>query len=68
LRRAAEIAKEPGYRAQGFVGGHCNSYLVVAQDIAGADDHRNGSNGFGLGGEVESFVRFADFHRVPHPP
>jgi hypothetical protein len=29
---------------RGGVLGHCNSYLVVAQDIAGADDHRNGSN------------------------
>jgi hypothetical protein len=65
LRSAAEIAKEPGYRARGFAGGRCNSYLVVAQDIAGADDHRNGSNGFGLGGEVESFARFARFADFP---
>jgi hypothetical protein len=61
LRSAAEIAKEPGYRARGFGGGHCNSYLVVAQDIAGADDHRNGSNGFGLGGEVEGVTLSARF-------
>jgi hypothetical protein len=44
------MAKEPGYRARGFAGGRRKSYLVVAQDIAGADDHRNGFNGFGLGG------------------
>jgi hypothetical protein len=48
LRSAAEIEKKLAYRAQRFVGRYCNSYLMVAEDIAGADDHRNRSKGSDL--------------------
>jgi hypothetical protein len=45
----AKVAKEFARRARRCSSAHCNSYLVIAEDIAGADDHRNGPiNGFGL--------------------
>jgi hypothetical protein len=64
LRGAAEIAKEPAYRAQRFAGSCCNSYLLVAEDIAGADDHRKRSNEFGLGGAETVAGNFTAF-RIP---
>jgi hypothetical protein len=68
LRSAAEIAKEPAYRARRFAGCYCNFYLKVAEDVAGADDHRNRSNGFGLGGGAESGGRGFTAIRIRRNP
>ena len=43
LRIAAEVAEELADRTWRRAEGHCRPHLVVTEDIAGADDHRNGS-------------------------
>jgi hypothetical protein len=67
LRSAAEIAKEPAYCAQRVAGCYCNSYLVVAEDIARADDHRNRSNRLGLRSRGESGGGDFTAFRIPAP-
>ena len=42
LRITADVAEEFADRARWRAEGHCRTHLVVAEDIAGADDHRNG--------------------------